>query len=258
MVFLRRLAPQRPDDPTRAVAALPSRYETERPLYLADEPQPQERDGSPPRDRTPDAMAFQRRGVLPLPAPDPKRPASAADATVRLRPAVATGGAELGPLPVREAPGLPRPRSGSTQATLGATRIRDTGQADEVSRSRDLGATTATPRPPRHPHATGDPAPHPTRVAAAPGSSDVGLSVASPIDGRVSAAGAPLSERAMSARSTAEVNARPIVHVTIDRVDVRASGAVRPPAPRPRTMPARHTRASLTDYLRGRGRGGAR
>jgi hypothetical protein len=60
----------------------------------------------------------------------------------------------------------------------------------------------------------------------------------------------PLSQQALASRVVPQTDRPPIVHVTIDRVDVRASAAPERPAPRTRSRTA--TAGSLTDYLRAR------
>lgn len=59
---------------------------------------------------------------------------------------------------------------------------------------------------------------------------------------------APLSPTAVAARSTHERHARPVVHVTIDRIEVRASSP--PQAPPPARRRATAPRVSLSEYLR--------
>jgi hypothetical protein len=60
----------------------------------------------------------------------------------------------------------------------------------------------------------------------------------------------PLSQQALASRVLSQSDRPPIVHVTIDRVDVRAPAAPERPAPRTRSRTA--TAGSLTDYLRAR------
>jgi hypothetical protein len=62
---------------------------------------------------------------------------------------------------------------------------------------------------------------------------------------------APLSSAAVATRAAQQTNHRPVIHVTIDRIDVRA------PASPPAALPARRRtaapRTSLSEYLRGGG-----
>jgi hypothetical protein len=60
----------------------------------------------------------------------------------------------------------------------------------------------------------------------------------------------PLSQLALASRVVPESDRPTIVHVTIDRVDVRAPAA--PDRPAPRTRSRTPTAGSLTDYLRAR------
>ena len=59
---------------------------------------------------------------------------------------------------------------------------------------------------------------------------------------------APLSESAVAARIAPPVDAAPVIHVTIDRIDVRAPETTRPAAPARPTR--RQPSMSLADYLR--------
>ena len=71
-----------------------------------------------------------------------------------------------------------------------------------------------------------------------------------PVEPPATSVAAPLSDAALRARAGSTADRRPIIHVTIDRIDVRApaSPPVAQPAPRSRvTSP----RVSLADYLRG-------
>lgn len=60
---------------------------------------------------------------------------------------------------------------------------------------------------------------------------------------------APLSERALAGRIERPRQADPVIHVTIDRIDVRAPAVPRP-APAARRTPAEPS-VSLSDFLRG-------
>jgi hypothetical protein len=68
---------------------------------------------------------------------------------------------------------------------------------------------------------------------------------------------APLTARALAMKAPAAADQRPVVHVTIDRIDVRAPAEAA--APKPPSRPRATTSVSLNDYLRGydeRRRGG--
>lgn len=62
---------------------------------------------------------------------------------------------------------------------------------------------------------------------------------------------APLSERALIGRTERPRQAEPVIHVTIDRIDVRAPASPHP-APAARRRPAEPS-VSLSDFLRGGG-----
>lgn len=65
----------------------------------------------------------------------------------------------------------------------------------------------------------------------------------------------PMSEAAMAGRDELRSPERPIVHVTIDRLEVRAQPSQKP-APEQRRRPPPEPTVSLGDYLRGNGSGG--
>jgi hypothetical protein len=60
---------------------------------------------------------------------------------------------------------------------------------------------------------------------------------------------APLSEAAIASRVTTAQDSRPVIHVTIDRIDVRAAEASKPAAAAAKPAQRRPT-VSLADYLR--------
>lgn len=66
----------------------------------------------------------------------------------------------------------------------------------------------------------------------------------------------PLSEAAVAGRTRPARDERPVIHVTIDRLDVRAP--VAPKAPAERRRPRSLSSQSLADYLRGGAGGGQR
>jgi hypothetical protein len=63
---------------------------------------------------------------------------------------------------------------------------------------------------------------------------------------------APLSAAAVAERKATQTNPRPVIHVTIDRIEVRAPATTRPAARPGRTRETAPT-VSLKDYLRGPG-----
>lgn len=67
-------------------------------------------------------------------------------------------------------------------------------------------------------------------------------------------AAAPLSDAAMAERGSRASPSQPVIHVTIDRIDVRAAATAKPAAAARRER--RAPTVSLTDYLRRDGAGG--
>ena len=66
---------------------------------------------------------------------------------------------------------------------------------------------------------------------------------------------APLSPAAVATHAARQANHRPVIHVTIDRIDVRAPAS--PPAALPARRRAAAPRTSLSEYLRGGSRSGS-
>jgi hypothetical protein len=65
---------------------------------------------------------------------------------------------------------------------------------------------------------------------------------------------APLSDAALTGRSERGRQAEPVIHVTIDRLEVRAASPP-PPPPAPARRPAQEPSVSLSAFLRGEGSG---
>jgi hypothetical protein len=84
----------------------------------------------------------------------------------------------------------------------------------------------------------------PLRAAAVP------AGVTMPEPAAPAPARAPLSSNVVAARAESRSDARPVIHVTIDRIEVRAPSAPERPSSRPRVRST--TSASLSDYLRSR------
>lgn len=76
------------------------------------------------------------------------------------------------------------------------------------------------------------------------------VAMASRLEQRSGSDNGPLSQLALASRVVPQSDRPAIVHVTIDRVDVRAPAA--PDRPPPRTRSRAATAGSLTDYLRAR------
>ena len=98
----------------------------------------------------------------------------------------------------------------------------------------------------------------PVRIIAPPVRSDATPTITTPPQPPLAppprSDAAPLSESAVAARIAAPADAAPVIHVTIDRIDVRAPQAERP-APSPKAA-RRQPAVSLGDYLRNGGGGG--
>jgi hypothetical protein len=159
--------------------------------------------------------------------------------------------------------GAPAERRSSPKSTAPAARPRDLGSRPPVAEAQPPPATVAA-RPPIAPpvspalqNIAGDP-PAPATVPP----SEIwiaGAAASAPpfpppqATAPAAAAGerplAPLSERALAGRTEPPRRADPVIHVTIDRIDVRA-----PAVPRPATAarrPPAEPSVSLSDFLRG-------
>jgi hypothetical protein len=232
MEFARRLAPLREGDATRATAALPSRFAAESPLRVAASPRVD--DEQPVLETAAHAPTVTRR----VRAPD--APHAAAPEVDAATVVVAESRGDRS----RQSSATPAPREHRAEAAeLPAAPTRLVAQAQ--------------------PHEA--PAPH--RVIAAVAAPDaVDAARASSVRQRpVQTANAaplgntngpavrhePMSAAALAARNSQPAEQRPIIHVTIDRIDVRAPAAPARPAPAPRARTATPT-VSLGDYLRAR------
>ncbi len=115
--------------------------------------------------------------------------------------------------------------------------------------------TVETHRTPRHePPASPGELRVAAPVTASPAATPVDVAVRTPIEMPVTRA-APLSAAAVAGRTVAAVrDPAPVIHVTIDRLDVRAPARAEPVRSRPRPQPT----VSLSDYLRDGASGGRR
>jgi hypothetical protein len=228
MDFLRRLAPPRASDATRAFALLPSRFASETPLQATiAQARPAQRPGDDEAALSPDA------------APTP-----AADNTLAAqRPPVTS---------VQPWQAMPRPLAGESarrdnENTTPPPLVPANGKATSPAYApADAPAThVVSPRlvqdrQGEHPGRRQHPA---DALAAIPGLQAV---AAPPGQARASS---PMSEAILAQRTLQSRDDNQVVHVTIGRIDVVANTApapaVRPsPAPRPATV-------TLADYLRG-------
>jgi hypothetical protein len=215
MEFLRRLAPSRATDATRAVAVLPSRFSADRPLHAA------------PGEAAPGAQVRE------------DEPASAADAT-RMP-------AQLAPLPSR-----PPSRAGTQQESSQPTPpdAHPAGRTERPARSAPA-PRVGTPAFEDRPTATSMPAgpPAPTPQSAVPlVTPGRGAEPAAPAPFEPAPA-APLSPAILAQRAAHPGEDNQVVHVTIGRIDVVANVAPAPAAAR--TPKPRSGTVALADYLRG-------
>jgi hypothetical protein len=234
MDFLRRLAPARATDATRAFALLPARFASENPLQATiAQARPAERPGDGQAAAQPDAASPGATGNTPAPQPEP-----------------ATG--------VRPSHAMPRPLAGAPPRIEGKTAAlpplvpaRASARSAAGAQPHAPGADVVNPRVAQdrqgnHPAATSPAIPAgQVPAAASPG---VHVIAAPPAPGRVAFA-LPLSQAVLAQRRLASRVDSQEVHVTIGRIDVVAGTAPAPAAPH---GPApRRASVTLADYLRG-------
>lgn len=175
-----------------------------------------------------------RAATLPqAPEPEPRPlPATAAAAGAeRVQAALGEAGWQPVPAATRAEDGVPQPPA---NRPLPAS----THRVGPSPVAAPRGAVPLLPRPLR----LDQPSPGPQREPAPPAGAQGDGAVAGPAPQR------PLSARALAQRVQPLRNDAPIVHVTIDRIDVRAPAP--PPEPRPHTKPRPAPTMSLADYLR--------
>jgi hypothetical protein len=229
--FLRSLAPRNLDGKSSAVAALPSRFEIDQPLRSMPVP-------SLPANSSDDAVSQPELVLSPPPPraePDEIEDDSHGEARVARAPV---------DRPLEHAQRNPEVhvRSETSRSPIVAANSMTPRVSDTPGRSRER-STAATPEKRSAPALPAPAVPSPTREAiAAPSRGPA------PTAARTSAA--PLSAHAVAARVATRAESRPVVHVTIDRVDVRVPAAAERSKPSARRSPS--ASPSLSDYLRAR------
>lgn len=228
MDFLRRLAPPREGDRSRAVAVLASRFARDLPLRSAAVPGDKtSRPEDSPAQAPEPSRALRSQATTPQPQAvhaTPRRPESlvsdnAAPALRKARAALARTALTLEAAPIdRPMPQVP------ADVILAPPRVHF-ANAKEAQIAQVPRASTAAPA---NPAATASP----IRSAAVPTHA------------------APLSRQAIDARVQPVAARPPVIHVTIDRIDIRAPAAPARPAVPARPQPVAPS-VSLTDYLRG-------
>lgn len=188
--------------------------------------------------------------------PASRQPSSEAMGRIETPP---MSGRSWGPEERRDEPGVsmgsrPIPPPSKLAPTQDETRPGETGRPMPAARSLDAGRSP--------PPAT---APVRSDVATAPQSRPLRIPAESvpPVNGSAVTGGqrtpmivAPLSDAVVAARPRASREERPVIHVTIDRLDVRAPAGPKAPAERRKARPL--PSQSLADYLRGSAGGGQR
>ena len=231
MDFLRGLAPARESDTTRASAVLPSRFDSEGSL-VAGAAAPQPLEGGDDQDRP------AVRLISKIPTARVDTTAAPAAGFVSRPTAVV----------VRSPVAVPRDRNDMSDATAP---LRE----DHASPVTSVERRPVQQRPVIHEKApeTFDNAR--ASRAAMPESpketvrrherqNEAGALLRQPNVSR-----APMSEAAVAQRTARSAERPAIVHVTIDRIDVRAPATQSRPVATPKARPA--SRVSLADYLRG-------
>lgn len=234
MDFARRLAPAAADA-SHAVAALPSRFGGDSPLRdgVAAAPADAESNTQPAVDAAP-------------PQPKAEHTATPVQRDVRISPAMT-----IGQLTTRDA----TPVGEAVAQSLSLRELRPTiGPSTETHpalRQNDIAAATntrmtSTPERPV-PAETAQATPREAAIAMPDVARSVAPIAASPIAPR-----SPMSEAALALRSTSPSQPpRPVIHVTIDRIEVRAPASA-PSAPSPVPQRTTTSSVSLGDYLRQR------
>ena len=235
MDFLRRLAPPRETDATRAFAVLPSRFASQNPLQATmAQASPAQRPDDDEASLSPDA---------------PSPPAANNTLAAQRHPVASVQPSQAAPRPLASEP-TRRDNEKATSPTHVPANEKVTSLA--YAPAEAPGIHVADPRAfqNRHgenPERTRPASPEPESLAATPAVTH-GLQnfIAPPAQARVAL---PLSQAILAQRTLQSRDGSQVVHVTIGRIDVLANMA---PAPAVRRSPApRQATVTLADYLRG-------
>ena len=223
MDFLRRLAPSHESDVTRAVAVLPSRFASERPLRatnLQARPTPHSEQDEAPLSLCADSAsaAANVRATKPIPVS-------------RVQPSQAASSSLVSGLTQRDnrkASSLSHAAAEAPDIDLADPRALQDRHGADPERARTVGPALQPPAA--------------TRAASLSLQGDV-TALAQP------RTALPLSQAILAQRTFQSRDDRQVVHVTIGRIEVVANTA---PAPAVRRSPSpRQGTVTLADYLRG-------
>jgi hypothetical protein len=242
MDFLRRLAPSREPAAGRAVAVLPSRYASDHPLRAAPSASMTTEDEGAQDFRSPSPHA-----VAP-PAVDSAAAHQTVSTEAALPPPAARTDAGRVPLDRSDSRGISRPpRRGPADGTAFDVAVRrhvEDAQPDD--RAREPAAPRRVEPAPREAAFAAEVlpvSPAPRRRRTPPTSAVLPVSMAS------AAAGIP--HPAFPARVRLPADPPTVIHVTIDRIDVRAPATPQSSAASARSRTSAPS-VSLGDYLRAR------
>jgi hypothetical protein len=235
MDFLRRLAPPRETDATRAFAVLPSRFASENPLQAT---MGQVRPAQRPDD---DEASL---------SPDAALPPAANNTLAGQRPPVTSvQPSQAAPRPLANEP-TRRDNEKASSPTHVPANEKATSPAYAPAEAPGIHVVNPRALQNRHgenPERARPASPEPESLAATPAATHSLQNVtAPPAQARVAL---PLSQAILAQRTLQSRDDSQVVHVTIGRIDVVANTA---PAPAVRRSPApRQGTVTLADYLRG-------
>ena len=235
MDFLRRLAPPRETDATRAFAVLPSRFASQNPLQATmAQASPAQRPDDDEASLSPDAAS---------------PPAANNTLAAQRHPVTSVQPSQAAPRPLSSEPTRRDNEKAASPAHVPANG-KATSPAYAPAEAPAIHVVNPRVVQNRHgenPERARPASPEPQGLAATPAATH-GLQnvTAPPAQAR---AALPLSQALLAQRTLQSRDDSQVVHVTIGRIDVVANTA---PAPAPRRSPTpRQATVTLTDYLRG-------